>query len=128
MRALMDTQAFLWWIMDDPRLSLPARSVIVDGSNELYFSAASAWEIAIKVQIGRLRLSEKPEILISEHLARNSFESLPINIRHALHVFNLPEHHKDPFDRIIISQAIIEGLNIITSDREFSKYPVEVIW
>jgi PIN domain nuclease of toxin-antitoxin system len=128
MKALMDTQVFLWWIVDDPRLSSPARKVITDGNNELYFSAASAWEIAIKAQIGRLKLSEKPEILIPEQLARNAFESLPINIRHALHVFNLPEHHRDPFDRIIISQAIIEGLNIITSDREFSKYPVEVIW
>lgn len=128
MKAIMDTQAFLWWIMDDQRLSPPARSVIADGSNELYLSVASVWEIVIKVRIGRLKLSDKPEILIPEHLVKNSFESLDINIRHVLNIANLPEYHKDPFDRIIISQSIIEDFNIITSDREFSKYKVKIIW
>ena len=125
---MLDTHAFLWWITDDPRLSLKVRDLIADGQNELFLSAASAWEIAIKAQIGRLHLSDKPDVLIPDQLSRNSIQALPIHFRHALHVFDLPNHHRDPFDRMIIAQAELENLPIISSDKIFNQYGVEVVW
>jgi PIN domain nuclease of toxin-antitoxin system len=128
LKFLLDTHVFLWWITDDSRLSPKARELISNGQNELFFSAASAWEIAIKAQIGRLQLSNKPDVLIPDQLLKNSIEALPIHLRHALHVFDLPSHHRDPFDRMIIAQAKLEDLPIISSDKVFSQYSVEVVW
>lgn len=124
----MDTHVFLWWINDDPQLPSYARKIIADGKNELLFSAASCWEIAIKAHLGKLILPDKPDIFISDQLAINSIETLPILASHALNVFNLPYHHRDPFDRIIVSQAQLEGLPVITSDGLISKYKVKTIW
>ncbi len=105
MRALLDTHAFLWWTTDDPRLSSRARRIIADGRNRLFFSAAGGWEIAIKAQLGRLRLPSDPERFIPEEMQRNAIESLPIQMRHALHVHTLPRHHRDPFDRLLVAQS-----------------------
>jgi len=128
MRILLDTHSFLWWITDDPRLSDHARKVISDGENELFFSAASGWEIAIKIHIGRLKLSQDPKQYILDQLRLNGIQSLSIHIHHALHVSNLPAHHRDPFDRLLIAQAHLEGLAIITTDANIHKYKVKVIW
>jgi PIN domain nuclease of toxin-antitoxin system len=128
LKLLLDTHVFLWWITDDSRLSPKARELISDGQNELFLSAASAWEIAIKAQIGRLQLSDKPDILIPDQLSKNAIETLPVYLRHALHVFDLPGHHRDPFDRMIIAQAKLEDLPIISSDKIFGQYQVEVVW
>lgn len=100
MRALLDTHAFLWWVTDDTRLSSPARSIIVDPGNVLFLSAASAWEIVIKVRLRKLTLPDVPERYIPSRLEMNRFESLPIQMVHALQVTNLPDLHQDPFDRI----------------------------
>ena len=128
MKALLDTHAFLWWISDDPRLSGRAREIIADGRNELYFSAASGWEISIKAGLGRLEVPEDLQRFISVQLSRNAFQSLPIYLRHALHTRALPGHHRDPFDRILVSQAILEELPLLSADSQISRYHVEVVW
>lgn len=128
MRALLDTHTFLWWITDDPRLSHRAREFISDSDNLLFFSAASGWEIAIKAQIGKLRLPDDPARFVTEQLALNAILSLPIDLRHALHVFALPQHHRDPFDRILVSQSRLERLPILTDDPLIVQYEVQIIW
>ena len=128
MRVLLDTHVFLWWITDDPRLSSRARRVIADGRNELLFSAASGWEIAIKAQLGRISLPEDPERFIPEQLARNGIESLPISLSHALHVYTLPLLHRDPFDRLLVAQAQLEDLPIVTADPHIPQYAVHILW
>jgi len=128
MNVLLDTHVFLWWIVDDPRLSPRARKIIGNGENTLFLSAASAWEIAIKAKLGRLKLPDDPERFIPEQMALNAIESLPVQVSHALHVYTLPEYHSDPFDRIIIAQAQLEGLPILTADPQISRYEVDTIW
>jgi PIN domain nuclease of toxin-antitoxin system len=105
MKVLLDTHTFLWWITDSPRLSARAREVIRGGDNELFFSAASGWEIAIKAQLGRLQLPDDLEQFIVDQLSLNTILVLPIQLRHALHVYTLPQHHRDPFDRMLVAQS-----------------------
>lgn len=128
MRALLDTHAFIWWVTDDSQLSSTARSVIGDPNNVLFLSSASAWEIIIKVRLGKLDLPESPEIYIPSRLIINRFESLSIQIIHALQVANLPDLHRDPFDRIIIAQSQVENLPIVTVDSQIHQYSVDIIW
>lgn len=128
MRALLDTHAFIWWVTDDTRLSSTARSIIVDPGNVLFLSAASGWEIVIKVRLGKLTLPDVPERYIPSRLEMNRFESLPIQMVHALQVTNLPDLHRDPFDRILIAQSQVEKAPIMTVDSQITQYPVNVIW
>lgn len=128
MKALIDTHAFLWWLTDDPQLPQNIRDIIADGNSELYFSAASCWEIAIKAQLGKIMLPDKPDVFISGQLTLNSIQSLPIQASHALHVFRLPALHRDPFDRMLVSQAQLEKMPIITADPMIALYQVEHIW
>jgi PIN domain nuclease of toxin-antitoxin system len=128
MKILLDTHTFLWWISDDQKLSGRAREIISDGSNELFLSAATGWEIAIKVQIGRLKLPEEPIRFIIEQMRINAIQSLPIQMNHALHISTLPQHHRDPFDRLLIAQAQLEGLPVLSSDHQLANYQIEVIW
>ncbi len=128
MRVLLDTHAFLWWIEDAPRLSGRAREAIADEGNEILFSVVSAWEIVVKVGVGKLALDEAPERIIPEQIGRNDMEILPIKLDHALRVHELPNHHKDPFDRLLVAQALDEGIPIISVDPEVARYPVEVVW
>lgn len=127
MRVLLDTQIFLWWIMDSPLLLQPARDIIADGSNELFLSAASGWEIAIKTRLGRLQLPDIPERFIPEQLSRNNISSLPVLMSHALRVYHLPSHHQDPFDRLLVAQSQLENLPILTADPNIAKYDVQII-
>ncbi len=128
MKVLLDTHTFLWWVTEDSKLSSKASEIIRDGNNELYLSAASGWEIAIKAQLNRIQLPGSPENFISEQLRINGIQSLPILMSHALHVYNLPDHHRDPFDRILVAQSQLEGLPILTADPSISLYKIEVIW
>jgi PIN domain nuclease of toxin-antitoxin system len=128
MKVLLDTHTFLWWITDHPQLSPRVREIIRDGNNELFVSAATGWEITIKAKLGRLQLPDEPQRFILEQLSLNAIQSLPIQMSHALHVFTLPDHHRDPFDRILISQAQLEGLPILTADPQIALYQVEIIW
>ena len=128
MRVLLDTHAFLWWISDSPKLSDGAREVIEDGRNEPIFSAVSGWEIAIKAGVGKLELPDAPEQFVREQLSQNDLAVLPVHLRHALGVYGLPDHHHDPFDRLLISQALLEGIPILSADPGISRYPVQTIW
>ena len=128
MRILLDTHAFLWWITGDQRLSQRSIECISDGSNELFFSVASGWEIAIKAGLGRIDIPDPLDRFVSEHLFRNHMDVLAIQLSHALHVVTLPQFHRDPFDRMLISQAQIERLPILSSDKLLAAYDVEVIW
>ena len=128
MRALLDTHAFLWWIGDDPRLSERAREVLSDGDNDLVFSAASGWEIAIKARLGRLHVSGDLNTYLVRQLTENYTSVLPVHLSHALRVHALPDHHRDPFDRLLVAQAIVEEIPLLSADPRIARYPVEVVW
>jgi PIN domain nuclease of toxin-antitoxin system len=125
---LLDTHVLLWGLMDDARLSKKARSILLDDDRALYFSAASAWEIAIKASLGRLRFSAPLEQYLPTRLATEGIEPLPISIAHAARTEALPWHHRDPFDRLLVAQAQIEGLDLLSSDRALRQYDVKVVW
>ena len=128
MRVLLDTHTFLWWIDDSPRLSDLARDIIADERTQPIVSAVVGWEIAIKVGAGKLEVPGPPGSFLTEQLSRNDVEVLPIYLRHALRVFDLPDHHKDPFDRLLIAQALVEGVAVVTADPSIAEYPVDTLW
>ena len=128
MNYLLDTHIFLWMISEPSKLSDKVKKILINTKNTIYFSAASGLEIIIKSQIGKLTLPEKPEKYIIQQLKKNSIISLNITLSHALMVNTLPNIHKDPFDRILIAQAITEKIPIITFDANISKYDLEIIW
>jgi len=128
MRILLDTHCWLWWISTPEKLDPRAQQLITDSQNKVFFSAASSWEIAIKYALGKLPLPKAPEEFIPPRLTRDAITPLHIKHTHALHVATLPLHHRDPFDRLLISQAQMERLSIITVDRQFEAYEVELIW
>ncbi|GAB4505044.1 MAG: type II toxin-antitoxin system VapC family toxin [Anaerolineales bacterium] len=128
MKYLLDTHTFLWWNTDDPQLSAIAKEIIADGRNEIFLSAASAWEIAIKTTRGRLILPEYPERYIPNRLRLHGFQALPVQIHHAVQVYQLPMHHTDPFDRLLIAQSQIESMPLLSADKNIRRYDVEVVW
>lgn len=128
MKILLDTHIFLWLITDNDRLSDKSKHAFTNPDNELFFSMASYWEICIKVSIGKLKLSKNWDKIIKDELMVNSVKLLPISTEHCFQVTQLPFHHRDPFDRIIISQAIIEQMHIMTIDSYFSLYEVNIVW
>ena len=128
MRVLLDTHCWLWWISDPAHLSEEALETIRTGENEIYFSAASSWEISIKVALGKLLLPEKPSAFIPIRLSRDGILPLPIQHAHALHLAGLPLLHRDPFDRMLVAQAQLEKLTLLTADRQLEKYDVQVLF
>ena len=128
MKYLLDTHAFLWFVSEDNRLSSKAQSIIINSQNEVYFSAVSAWEISIKIRLGRLTIEEDLEPFIIKQLAENNFSTLSITIFHSIYTSKLPNIHKDPFDRMIVAQAQVEDLSIISKDKNIKKYSVPVVW
>lgn len=128
MRLLLDTHAFLWWISDDPRLSERAIELISEPANVVFFSAVSGWEVVVKASLGRVELAEPPGDLIPREVARNAFEILPLHLRHALGVADLPQIHRDPFDRMLVAQAIAEELTLISKDSVMKRYPLNAEW
>jgi PIN domain nuclease of toxin-antitoxin system len=127
-RVLLDSHAFLWWVLDVPNLSDRAREILSEGSNEVLFSVACAYELVYKAMTGRLQLPERPDMYVRSRLASNGFESLPIAEAHALRAGVLPRIHGDPVDRILIAQGQVEGLPIVTIDPLIARYDVETIW
>lgn len=113
---------------DDPRLSPLAYEVIGSPETELFFSAASAMELAIKVKRGKLRIPESIPQYVTTRMVLHSIQGLPVTVDHALHVYTLPDHHRDPFDRLLIAQSQLERLPILTADPGIARYAVEVIW
>jgi PIN domain nuclease of toxin-antitoxin system len=128
MKLLLDTHTFLWWNTEDAQLSTRAREMISDGQNEIFLSAVSAWEISIKAAKGKLVLPEPPAQYISNRMSLYSFQPLPVQISHAVRVYELPHHHEDPFDRLLIAQSQIESMPLISVDANIRNYDVEVIW
>jgi len=128
MKILLDTHTFLWWITDAPQISATARELIGDGHNELYWSAASSWEVSVKYALRRLPLPDAPERFLPFELAQNRIESLPVIDAHAFQAGQLPRHHRDPFDRMLIAQAQVESLVLLSNDPQLSLYDVRVQW
>jgi len=127
-RLLLDTHAFLWFVTEDPKLSGPAQRTIAAGGNEPLLSAACVWEIVIKVSVGRLPIPAPLDSFIPEQLSINRIALLPIELRNLFEIARLPLHHRDPFDRLLIAQALVESIPIISADPAFDQYPIERIW
>jgi PIN domain nuclease of toxin-antitoxin system len=128
MKLLLDTCAFLWIAGDASALSKRARELFRGADNEVYLSAVSAWEIAVKHTLGRLPLPAPPERFVREMREAHGIAALPIDEDSALHVSHLPDLHRDPFDRMLVSQAIVHGLTILTPDPIIMDYPARTIW
>jgi PIN domain nuclease of toxin-antitoxin system len=127
MRLLLDTHTFLWFIESNPRLSAPAQSLL-ESDAELLLSVASLWEMAIKISIGKLTLAQPYEIFIPQQLDFNTIAILPVGLRHLNIVSTLPFHHRDPFDRLLIAQAMVEELPVVSADEAFDAYAIERRW
>jgi PIN domain nuclease of toxin-antitoxin system len=125
---LLDTHAMLWFVWDDKRLSSTAKSLIEDAGNRKLFSTASCWEIAIKVGLGKLALGEPSRSFLPREITRNNIELLPISLNHATAVETLPAHHRDPFDRIVIAQAMVDSLSVVSADAILDRYDVSRLW
>lgn len=127
MKLLVDTHCWLWFFLSPDRLSAPALELLEDEDSEIFVSVASAWEIVIKHSLGKLSLPSPPDEYIPSRLAEMRHRTLPIELPHALALAGLPDHHKDPFDRILMAQAISEGIALMTADpaiREYSGVPL----
>lgn len=127
-RYLLDTHVFLWWITDDSQLSSKARKLIADEHAEIFFSVVSAWEISIKARLGRLRNVGDPVVSVPEEVRKNRFHVLDVSLAAALADYILPPIHADPFDRLLVAQALEGGMPIISSDTQLRQYPAEVLW
>ncbi|MEH2175114.1 type II toxin-antitoxin system VapC family toxin [Nostoc sp.] len=128
MKLLLDTQCWLWWFAQPERLNEEAIAHIADENNELWLSVASIWEIGIKVAIGKLPLPDPLDSYISSRMAQLGMRSLEITASHALQAAALPLHHRDPFDRMLIAQAQIEEMTLVSADSMFNKYDISLIW
>jgi PIN domain nuclease of toxin-antitoxin system len=127
-RLLLDTCTFLWIVADAPQLSHRARALFRAPENEVFLSAASAWEIAIKHGLGRLPLPDDPSRVVPEMREMHGIEALPIDEASVLHTLRLPAIHRDPFDRLLVAQAIVHGLTILTPDPLITRYPALSVW
>lgn len=128
MRLLLDTCVLLWLTAEPDRLSPLARDLVDDPGNDLVVSHAVVWEVSLKSAAGRLALPAPPRAWLAEQHGVWGFDYLPVSLEHILRTVEIPRHHVDPFDRIMICQAIVEGLTILTPDGEFPRYPVHVVW
>ena len=127
MKLLLDTHTFLWFIDDSPQLSQQGKALL-EADNELLLSIASLWEIAIKLRLGKLTVGTPIEVLMTEQLTRNDIDVLPITVAHLVAVSTLPLHHRDPFDRLLIAQAMVTQMPIVSADPAFDAYPVQRLW
>jgi len=127
LRVLLDTQAWLWMQSAPGRLGGRSLAIVADPQNELLLSAASSWEIAIKYALGKLALPAPPPEYVPSRMQASGTDALPITHAHALQVASLPGHHRDPFDRLLVAQAQVESLPILTADPQIGRYEVEVI-
>ena len=130
MNLLLDTHTFLWFAdkQQSANLPEPTKALLIDAANELFLSPASIWEMAIKVSIGKLKLTEPVAQLVEFHLVNNSIRLLPVRLSHYAGVETLPLHHRDPFDRLLVCQSMIEKLSIVSIDAAFDQYGVHRIW
>lgn len=127
MKVLLDTHVLLWWLHDASRLRPEARALIANASSELLWSAASTWELAIKAQLGKVRFGEPLRQWVTTTLAAQSLTALPVHHSHAARVEELPPLHRDPFDRLLVAQAAVENVPLITGDAQLAAYGIECI-
>jgi PIN domain nuclease of toxin-antitoxin system len=127
-RHLLDSHSLLWYTLDDPQLSGTAKALILDPANEILISPASYWEIAIKISIGKLVWHQPYEDFIDACLNKYGFTILPIDPKHTARVIGLPFHHKDPFDRLLVAQALVESIPIISNDTALDAYGITRLW
>ena len=128
MRFLLDTHALLWWLFDDPRLSPPAREILADPGNEILVSSASAWEISTKHRLGKLAVAGTLVQDMAGCVARAGFNELAVSIAHAQKAGGWPHLHRDPFDRMLAAQSVLEDLPLVTLDPAFGPFGVRVVW
>jgi PIN domain nuclease of toxin-antitoxin system len=127
MKILLDTHTFLWWDSDPERLSKAALELCGDSKNSLFLSAASVWEMQIKIQLGKLKIDlPLSDLILQQEI--NGVEILPVHVSHVFEISNLPAHHKDPFDRLLIAQVRVEGMVFVSADPVIAQYPVKVVW
>ena len=128
MKFLLDTVVWLWSVGSVEKINRAGREVLDNQEAEIYFSPVSSWELSIKTRLGKLHLPAPPAQCIPAFMSRQGLRPLPVSHLHAFKVYDLPLFHHDPFDRLLIAQAVFENLTILTSDRVFEKYPVDVLW
>ena len=128
MRLLLDTRVWLWMISDEAKLNTDLRATLVDPETQLYLSVAAVWEIAIKHAAGTLRYSGSPSVQVPAHIRRSGVVPLPISVDHVLASAALPQHHRDPFDRLMIAQARAEEMTLATADERLKQYDVPVLY
>ena len=128
MRLLLDTHALLWFLLNDRQLSANSKSIIADSSNDVLVSPVSYWEIAVKINLGKYLLDQPFAEFIEQEFTKNEFSILPITLQHAAIVCTLPFHHRDPFDRLLIAQAMAENIPVLSNDTMFDKYSVKRLW
>jgi PIN domain nuclease of toxin-antitoxin system len=128
MKLLLDTHTFLWLVEGSPNLSTTAQAALADPGHEVYLSVASIWELAIKVGNKKLVLSEPLDVFVGKWTVTYQLAQLPIDTPHALAVAGLPDHHRDPFDRILIAQALVTGMTVVSADPKFAAYAVPILW
>lgn len=128
MKLLLDTCTFLWILTDSPELSLDALDLFTSPDNEVYLSSVSSWEISVKYALGRLPLPEPPPEFVPAMRAGHGIEPLDLDEQSTLYVGQLPSHHRDPFDRMLVCQAIVHDLVILTPDKDIRRYPVKTRW
>ncbi|GET37854.1 type II toxin-antitoxin system VapC family toxin [Microseira wollei] len=128
MRLLLDTHTFIWFVTDNPKLSETARGLINDGNNEIWLSTASIWEMAIKQSTGKLSFGLPFRVFIEQQVSLNRSDILNINLDHIEVIVTLPFHHRDPFDRLIIAQAMVEQIPILSADSVFDAYGIQRLW
>jgi PIN domain nuclease of toxin-antitoxin system len=125
---LLDSMTWPWSIYSVEKINPRCLEILENGREEIYFSAATAWEVSIKARLGKLRLPGPPAQCIPAFMAKQDLRPLPVTQLHAVKVYDLPPHHADPFDRLIIAQAITEEMTVLTADRDFKRYPVNIVW
>ncbi|MCZ8226711.1 MAG: type II toxin-antitoxin system VapC family toxin [Microcystis sp.] len=128
MQLLLDTHSFIWWSINSEKLSLTGQDLLFDRNNRLFLNVASVWEMQIKLQLGKLQLNPSLQELIKNQITINNLEILSIDLAHIWTLATLIHYHKDPFDRLLISQSITEIMPILSIDEIFDRYPVQRIW
>ena len=128
MKLLSDTHSFIWSFSNTKKLSATAAQAFKNPANQIFLSVASVWEMQIKIALGKMVFNDTLENILSEQQTINGVQILPVNLAHALYLENLPPHHKDPFDRLLILQAIVENTTLVSADADFDKYHVSLLW
>ena len=128
MNLLLDSHSFVWWRDEPPKLSPTAFAEISNPHNDIFLSVATVWELQIKIALRKFTINGGLKNAVEDEQRSNGFQILPVQLAHALHLENLPPHHKDPFDRLLISQAIVENMTLVGADTDFAKYQVNLLW